>query len=380
MEKMKIVHVYKSFNVYNGLIEILTILAQNLDHARYELGVCVYEYQENSFGKRFEELGGKIFNLNVPQKLYNEPRGIFALYDFFKKYKPHVVQTHVLKANLYGTMAARMAGVPVVVATEMTLKNIAHSPLSRFRDSLMQPLAGYLIDRADRFMVTSNFIKQEWLNSGNGGHFEVIYPPFNLEKYDEAVRAPRKITPSLGKRIGFVGRLSEEKCVNVLLDAMLEVSRKIPDADLTIVGTGPEEEVLKGHCARLDLGGRVSFTGYKSNSFEALRDMDLFVLPSRTEGCPIVILEAMAMGLPVVATNVGGNPELLEDGVTGILVPLGDSRMMADAIIKLISNNELARQMGQNGRKRAFSNFHPSSFTSKLQILYRQLYDEKKKS
>ncbi|HON11814.1 MAG TPA: glycosyltransferase, partial [Chitinispirillaceae bacterium] len=69
-----------------------------------------------------------------------------------------------------------------------------------------------------------------------------------------------------------------------------------------------------------------------------------------------------------------------EDGVTGILVPLGDSRMMADAIIKLISNNELARQMGQNGRKRAFSNFHPSSFTSKLQILYRQLYDEKKKS
>ncbi|NLG19202.1 MAG: glycosyltransferase family 4 protein [Fibrobacter sp.] len=378
MEKLKVVHVYKSFNVYNGLIEILTILAQNLDHERYELGAVVYEYQENSFGKRFQELGGKIFDLKIPQKFYNEPKALFSLYDFFRKYRPHIVQTHVLKANLYGTMAARMAGVPVVMATEMTLKNIAHSQITRFRDSLMQPVAGYFIDRCDKFMVTSEFIKQQWRNSGNEGLFEVIYPPFNIEKYDEAVRVPRKITSSLGKRVGFVGRLSEEKGIDVLLRAMKEVLKEVPDADLTIVGTGPQEQELRGLSKMLGLSDKVIFTGYRSNSFEALREMDLFVLPSRTEGCPIVILEAMAMGLPVVATDVGGNPELLIDGKTGILVPSGDHARMAEAIIKLITGSEELRQMGQNGRKRAFSQFHPSSFTSKLQLLYRQLYDEKK--
>ena len=358
MEKLKVLHVYKSFNVYNGLIEILTILAQNLDYERYELGVCVYEYKDNSFGEKFQSLGGKIFNLKVPPRFYNEPRELWALYDFFKSYQPHVVQTHVLKANLYGTIAAKMAHVPVVVATEMTLKDIAPSPLRRLRDHLVQPFAGYVIDNCDRFMVTSNFIRQEWLKSGRRQSFEVIYPPFNLEKYDEAVRKPRAVTSSLGKRVGFVGRLSEEKSVNTLIDAMSVIVKKMPDADLTIVGTGPLENNLKEHCSRLGIDHRVDFAGYRSNSFDALKEMDIFVLPSRTEGCPIVILEAMAMGLPVVATNVGGNPELVTDNETGILVPWGDSEAMAPNNTR---SYEQCRKSAPDGTKRKETGFFPVS-------------------
>ena len=377
MDKLKILHIYKSFNVYNGLIEILTIMAQNIDHDHYELGVCVYEYSENSFGERFKKLGGKIFNLDIPQKIYNEPRGVLALYSFFKQYKPHVVQTHVLKANLYGTFAAKMAGVPVVIATEMTLKDIAPSKLRRFRDRLVQPLAGLVIDNCDKFVVTSKYIKKEWVKSSNENHFEVIYPPFNLEKYDEAVRVPRSNVTSLGKRIGYVGRLSEEKNIPVLLEAMVEITATIPEAELTIVGTGPMEMELKEICIEKGIETNIHFAGYKENSFEALKELDIFVLPSRTEGCPIVILEAMAMGLPVVATKVGGNPELVVDGETGILVSHSNSHQIAVALKSLMENREKARQMGQNGRKLAFSQYHPSSFTSRLQMLYKQLYEKK---
>ena len=377
MEKLKIVHVYKSFNIYNGLIEILTILAQNIDHDKYELGVCVNEYQRNTFGDKFEGLGGKIFNLNIPQKIYNEPRSIVALYNFFKSYKPHVVQTHVLKANFFGTIAAKMAKVPVVIATEMTLKDTAPSSVRRIRDKLIQPFAGYFINNCDKFVVTSNYIKNEWARAGTDRSFEVIYPPFNLEKYDQAVRKPRVQTKFPGKRIGFVGRLSEEKSVDLLLESMIRVHKSDSEADLTIVGTGPIEQQLKSYCSKIGLDGCVNFAGYKSNSFEALKEMDVFVLPSRSEGCPIVILEAMAMGLPVVATNVGGNPELVVDNETGFLVPHANSDKMAQAILTLISDRERARTFGQNGRKIAFTKFHPSSFTNKFQTLYEKMYTSK---
>lgn len=377
MEKLKIIHVYKSFNVYNGLIEILTIMAQNIDYDRYEIGVCVNEYDKNTFGEKFEKLGGKIFNLHISQKWQNEPKCLFAMYEFFKAYKPHIVQTHVLKANFLGTIAARMAKVPVVIATEMTLKNTAPSSVGRFRDKIIQPFAGFIINNCDKFIVTSNYIKNEWNRSRKKHHFEVIYPPFNLEKYDKAIRVPRKIVPSIGSRIGFVGRLSEEKAVNTLLDAMVRVHKSVPEADLTIVGTGPLEDRLKTYCLKNGLESCVKFTGYKANSFEELKEMDVFVLPSRTEGCPIVILEAMAMGLPVVATNVGGNPELVSNNETGFLVPFNDRDKMAQSILTLITDRERARIFGQNGRKKAFTQFHPSLFTSKHQELYRRIYEEK---
>jgi glycosyltransferase involved in cell wall biosynthesis len=373
MGRLKILHVYKSFNVYNGLIEILMILAQNMNHDQYELGVCVYEYDDNEFGQKFQQLGGKIYNLNISSKLLTKHEEFMGLYNFFRQHKPDVVQTHVLKANLYGTMAARFAKVPVVIATEMTLKDIAPTNLKRFRDRLIHPMVSLIISKCDRFMVTSQFIKNEWVDKKNENRFEVIYPPFNMEKYDAAIRNPKKSTGSTAKRIGFVGRLSEEKSVKTLISAIAIVARSHPDVKLSIVGTGPSESELKAQCDELNLNSNITFEGYKSNSFESLKEMDVFVLPSRTEGCPIVVLEAMAMGLPVIATNVGGNPELVIDGKTGYLVPVDSSECVAANIEKLITNRTLSRELGLNGKNRAFTEFHPASFTSKLQNLYRQL-------
>ncbi len=375
MQKLKVLHLYKSFNVYNGLIEILTIMAQNFDHSRFELGACVFEYSGNAFGEKFKQLGGKIFSLDVPQKLYNEPRSFSKLVSFLKEYKPDVVQTHVLKANLMGSMAARMAGVPVVIGTEMTLKDTAPSRFGRVRDRFIQPLTSLALQRCDSFVVTSEFIRKEWQSSFGPKSFDVVYPPFNLEKYQAAMQLKRG--KSAGNKIGFIGRLSDEKSVDKLLEAMKIVVSKKPEARLFIVGTGPLEATLKEYSKSLGLEKYVEFTGYKSNVFEALRELDIFVLSSRTEGAPIVILEAMAMGLPVVATSVGGNPEMVEDEKTGILVPPQDPSAMAAALMELLGDGKKVAAMGEAGRQRAFSVFHPAKFTSSLEKLYLNLYRKK---
>ncbi len=166
MEKLKVLHLYKSFNVFNGLIEILTIMAQDLDQSEYELGVCVNEYEGNSFGEEFQHAGGRIYSLDAGRGLAGEFRAFVRLVRFLKQHRPDVVQTHVLKANVLGTLAARMARVPVIIATEMTLKDTAPSAVRRARDRLLHPLAARLINRCDKYVVTSRF-RQEGMGPGH---------------------------------------------------------------------------------------------------------------------------------------------------------------------------------------------------------------------
>ena len=377
MEKLKLLHLYKSFNVFNGLIEILTIMAHDLDQSRYELGVCVNEYEKNSFGEKFQELGGKIYSLESGRGLGGELRAFVRLVRFLKRHRPHVIQTHALKANLLGSLAANMSRVPVVIATEMTLKDTAPSKARRARDRLLQPLATSLINRCDKYVVTSDFIKKEWSPGVDEERFEVIYPPFNLQKYQLATRTPRTTSPGEPKNIGFVGRLSDEKAVPILIAAFQQVKDRLKNSVLTLVGTGPLERQLKDSCVSLGLEKQIRFAGYAPNSFEAMKQFDVFILPSRTEGCPIVVLEAMAMALPVVATRVGGTPELVVDGKTALLVPPNDPSSMAQAILKILTTDGLAKEMGELGRKRAFEDFHPSLFTRRLQELYQQLHQDK---
>jgi glycosyltransferase involved in cell wall biosynthesis len=375
--KIKVVHVYKSFNVYNGLIEILSILADNIDHNRFELTACVNEYNGNEFGENFIKKGGKI-KIIKNEKLSSEYDKINNLYRYFIDKRPHIVQTHVLRANLTATLTAKSANVPVIIATEMTLRNIAPPGLKRLRDFILQVALQYSLTKCDRFIVTSDYLKKEWSPRWLQKKTEIIYPPFSIEKFKIANKNEKPKRDENRCVIGFVGRLSEEKRVDDLLRAIKIVKDKHENVNCLIVGTGPEEGKLKKLVSELNLSHMVSFTGYSKNSFEKLLDFDIFVLPSRTEGCPIVILEAMASGLPVVATNVGGNMELVQDDVTGILVPTNNPFVMAEKICKLITNKNLRLNMGKNGKSLAFSKFAPEKFSKGLIDVYLNLMKEKK--
>jgi glycosyltransferase involved in cell wall biosynthesis len=167
-----------------------------------------------------------------------------------------------------------------------------------------------------------------------------------------------------------VARLAEVKGQRHLIAALARL-----DASGILVGEdiergGSYEEVLRREAERLDVADRVVFAGYRSDVPAVLAGCDVFCLPSTAEGMPLSVLEAMAQGKPVVATAVGGTPELVVDGVTGLLVPPGDAEALAEALGRVLSDPELAKRMGAAGRQRVERDFAADVSTARILALY----------
>lgn len=163
-----------------------------------------------------------------------------------------------------------------------------------------------------------------------------------------------------GKKLLFVGRLASVKGLPVLIDAMKLLVMKYPNLMLTIVGDGPDRALLEEQTNQLGLKKNIHYTGPISQAEVAnkLASTDVFVLPSFAEGVPVVLMEAMASGVPVVATQIAGVSELVEEGVSGYLVPPGDQKLLANRITTLLSSCELRKQMGHSGRQKVKEEFN----------------------
>jgi glycosyltransferase involved in cell wall biosynthesis len=368
--RIKVIHVYKDFDIYNGLIEEFLLLARMMDPTTYEFTVCVFNYKGSSFGQRFQDLGGKLDSLNF--RWEDNPLIIYSLYKYLKQAKPHIVQTYILKPNLYGRIAAILARVPVIISTELTLKNQAHSVPSRLRDLLLHPLNAILNKYTDVILCASDAIRQQWDTRALTARFKVLHPYFDPAKLQASDRR-RDQTSLIGRDnwvIGTVGRLSEEKRQVDLIKAFDYVLKVFPKANLLIVGDGDMREKLTSLASRLGISGSVMFAGFQRNVFEYLDKMDVFVLPSRTEGFPIVLLEAMAVGLPVVASNVGGIPELVVNNETGMLVRPLRPKELSKAIVELLSDPERMCTMAEKGKRRVFSTLSAEQFIHQHESVY----------
>lgn len=180
-------------------------------------------------------------------------------------------------------------------------------------------------------------------------------------------------TASTGSEILFVGRLAAAKGVPVLIDTMIHIRAAHPNAHLTLIGDGPERWQLENQTRRLALTDAITFTGYQNQDevAAALAESTLFVLPSFAEGVPVVLMEAMAARRPVAATHIAGIPELVDEGVSGRLVPPGDGRALADAILSILSDPEAAALMGEKGRAKVEAEFNIAIEARKLANLFR---------
>jgi len=171
--------------------------------------------------------------------------------------------------------------------------------------------------------------------------------------------------------VGAVGRLSEEKGMDILVDAMPYILREFPSLNLLIAGDGPLKDLLQRRTRDKGIGAHIRFLGYRNDVERLLSDIDLLVMPSKTEGFPLVLLEAMASGTPVVASNVGGIPEIVHDGHDGILVPPGDPLYLADAVIEILKNSTLREDLGRKARKKASQHFLLEKMLLELNDIYR---------
>jgi len=192
---------------------------------------------------------------------------------------------------------------------------------------------------------------------------EVGYPADRIRIIPPSTPLPSPAPgPNAAQVVGCVARLHAEKGVMTLVDAFTEVAKRVPDAKLEIYGDGPERDLLERTVAMRKLGGRIVFHGWKDSRSGLYRDFRLLAVPSRKESFGMAALEAMAYGLPVVGTEVGGLPEVIEDKVTGLLVPAGDADALAEALIRLLEDPGLCRRFGEAGRARAEARFTEDRF------------------
>jgi glycosyltransferase involved in cell wall biosynthesis len=304
-------------------------------------------------GKEATEKGIVVHSFNKPGG--PRPGTLWKIIQQLRRDRPDVLHTHNHLVHHYGVIAGVMAGVPVIVNTrhraEHHLVNgpegsqISNAPKDKKSDLIFRatmPWVGcvaMISESTRRFFVEHRGIPM--------AKTKVILNGAPLKRFLDAPAHPGSALPRV--RFGIAARLVREKDHFTLLRAFSEVIAEIPEAELHIAGDGPLQEPLKEFAKELNLTHCVTFLGALPETSQFLSKLDIFVLSSLTEGMPISILEAMAAGLPIVSTRVGGVDEAAIDGQNALFVNPGDSHGLAQAMIRMARSVDLAK-MGATGR------------------------------
>ncbi len=367
------VHVVFSIDTMNvGGTEMNAIrTAERLDRSRFRLSVVTLR-GEGALAERYERLGVPVVRFPI-RSLYGAEtmRQGMRLAKFLREQDVSVVHCHDQYSNFFSALSARAAGVPVVI----TSKRWLHSPLRYriangigFRASTAVLANSHSVARSleaddklrrDRVVVIPNFVDEQAFERPSDGVIAAWRDELRLE-----VGAPV---------IGVVASLSPIKDHATLLRAVSSLKSKWPMVRLVLVGDGPEREPLRQLVSQVGLDHVVRFAGLRPQlpSFHYL--FDVSVLSSVSEGFPNSLVEAMAAGRPIVATNVGGVPDAVREGENGLLVPPKDPEAFAAALETLLANPQRRASMGAAGAARARTEFHARHVVGSLEDLYDRL-------
>jgi glycosyltransferase involved in cell wall biosynthesis len=332
-----------------GAQEHVYSLISRLDRSRYD--VSVISLSPGSAARKIERLGVPVTVLDE----HDDAVAVGAVTALLDGIRPDVIHNHMYRAELVGTRAAialRAIGRrrPHVVST-------VHS--SRVRSAEDREVLRLLTPEMDRLIAVSRSIVRKLAEEGRVGDapawppVSLIHNGVDLERYDHqdpccTLREEYGL-PDDASIVGIVARLEPEKGHPTLLEAWRLVLREVPSAYLLVVGEGSRYDALAEQAAELGVSDHVVFTGRRDDVPAVTAALDVAVLPSYREAQGLTVLEAMALSRPVVASNVGGIPEMIEDGVTGLLVPPHDPTALAGAIVRLLRDHPYADMLARAG-------------------------------
>lgn len=289
-----------------------------------------------------------------------------------------ILHTHDYRSNILGGLAARRAdkSLPWVATVHL------HTATSR-RLRLYRALDLFLLRLADRVITVSRDQRRLLLRRGVDRQRLVLIPTaidaaaFRSEAEDRLSVRKALDLPTDCPVVVFLGRLSVQKGVDHFLAAAERVGAARPDARFLIVGNGAQRPALERRATELGLDDVVSFLGYQAGAASLLGASDVVVLPSRSEGLPVVLLEAMAMGIPVVASRVGGIPDLLRHGRTGLLVKPNAPAQVSAGVLRLLQDGDLARRLGSAGQAQVERQCGPARAARRMASVYRAVLAER---
>ncbi len=350
----------------SGAEKQLVLLAKGLPKDRFRVEVAALT-RLGPLESELRDAGIPVTLIKKPLKF--DPFALVRLARFLKRKKFDVLQTWVFAANSYGRAAAKLAGTPVVVTAEMAVdlwKGKGHLALDR-------KLAGW----CDNVVGNSRAVVDFYQNAGLPiEKLSLIYSGIPIE--DPPAVDAGEVRRAFGWDADaplaiFVGRLMPQKGVDVLVAALDLLQHVRPKLRTLIVGDGPLQDELEETAHQFQLLDKVKFLGHRDDVPTLLAAADFLVLPSRYEGLPNVVLEAMTYRKPVVATAAPGTTETVIDGETGLLVPIDDVNALAKAMRTLVDDGELRSRLGAAGRARVESEFGVNAMVAHFAELYEKL-------
>jgi glycosyltransferase involved in cell wall biosynthesis len=372
MTPLKVIHLVEDMKI-GGAERIIADIVLGLDRKKYDASVwCVTRGGETATELTEKGIEVKILGIST----YRNPLNTFKLTRLLKAARPDIVHTHGYFASVIGRLAARRAGIPVILAH-------VHSTYWEYRKRHL--MIERKLSRFTHKIICCSKAVESFVNNTEkitDNKTTVIYNGVDEERFSPH-QSPTSIRAEFGMDdeaavVGTVSSLTPHKGHEYLIQAASLLLGTLPSVKFLIVGDGPLRKRLEDQAKNLNIHPAVIFTGARKDIPEILTLMDVFVLPSHTrEGLGLAIIEAMAAERPVVATDIGGIPEAINDSETGLLVPPGDPEGLAKAIIELLQNPKKAKEMGEKGRTRVKEKFTTKKMLSEIEHVYQSLISQK---
>ena len=302
----------------------------------------------------------------------------WKLYKLIRQERPDIVHTHMAKAGTLGRLAAKLAGVSIIVHTFHG--HVFHSYFGTVKTKIFITIEKLLALLTTQIVAVSQSQREEILRYKIAPPKKVVCIPLGLELdlFLDAEKKKGQLRAELNlnqdhKLVGIIARLVPVKGHSFLFQAAKGVIPNLPNVKFLVVGDGPLRTELESLAVQQGIQKNVIFCGFRKDLPKIYADLDVVVLTSLNEGLPVAVIEGMAAAKPAVAFDVGGVKDLIQDNVTGILVPFGDVQRLADSIISLLENPQECERLGQNARQKAYPHFDFRRLVSDMEKFYCQL-------
>ncbi|QGU00490.1 Glycosyltransferase [Candidatus Syntrophocurvum alkaliphilum] len=369
MNKTKVLHLIGGGEI-GGAEELVLTIMKLLDKEKYDPHlICLCH---GPFVELAKKEGLKASTIPMKHKL--DLSTINPIKEYLVKNKIDIVHTHGVRANLVARIAAHKEGLPVATTFHSALRYDYNNKITSIFAKRLTMLTN---KHTNKFIAISNSIKDEIMAMNvPANKIKVIHSGLDTAKFTsntpkEKVQKELEINPQ-NKTITMVARLHPVKGHEYFIRAAKEVIEKNINAQFLIIGEGELRSELEQLINKLNLDKNIIMPGYYSKIEDIYRISDIICVPSVMEGLGLVVLEAMYFKTPVIASNVGGIPEIIEDGKDGILTPPQDYKALADAIIKLCQNEKLSQTIAQNATQK-INNFTVQNMTREVEIIYDEL-------
>ncbi|WP_051688198.1 glycosyltransferase family 4 protein [Desulfofalx alkaliphila] len=377
MSRITVLHVIRP--AAGGMKNHLLDLVRHTDHSRYKIIVACPGGSEVE--KELKEDGVAVLPIQLKGNLSpsSDLLAAMLLARYLKQYRVTILHTHSSKAALVSRTAALLCKTPIVLFT--VHNSIFYADWSPLKKKTMATVEKILANGTDRIITVSEALRREIITREQIPEDKVVtvYNGIDIDRIQQKANkfhvCKQLGLPPMGKLVGVIARLAPQKGVTYFLQAAAML--KEYQVNFIVVGDGPLGQQLQAEAEQLGLEGRVFFTGHRNDIARLLAALDVFVLPSVTEGLPLTILEALAARRPVVAAGVGGIPEVIQHDQTGILVEPKEPVALAAAIGELLNNPAKAKKLGEAGRRLVEKKFTVEKMAQNIMEIYNQVLLEK---